>query len=400
MNGPRRAQRLAIVVPTTGEHDSRTRRIAASVAARGHAVTVLSRAGAGLPAAEELDGYRILRVGRAAERRLPGPVRVLDRALATRGHARAARAVDAGADLYHAMAYMGLPVALDLAGRAGAPAIYDARDLYADARSMARLPGLARRVALARERAWVRRAAALVTVNSALADVLASRLGVARPVVVMNCPPRWTPPEAPERRFHARLSLSPGARVVLYHGGLVADRGIEVLLAAAPALPHDAVVVLMGFGPLRDSFARRAAEPGLAGRVHVLPAVAPRDVLAWVASADVAVMVNQPATLNERLSTPNKLFEALAAGVPVVSSDFVERRRIVVDDPDGPLGRVCDPTDPAAVAAAVRDLLALDEPGRAGLRARILRAAHERYAWEAQLEVLLALYGRVTGAAW
>jgi glycosyltransferase involved in cell wall biosynthesis len=111
-------------------------------------------------------------------------------------------------------------------------------------------------------------------------------------------------------------------------------------------------------------------------------------------------MVNQPATLNERLSTPNKLFEALAAGVPVVSSDFAERRRIVVDDPDGPLGRVCDPTDPAAVAAAVRDLLALDEPERAGLRARILCAAHERYAWEAQLEVLLALYGRVTGAAW
>src|SRR5664280_665158 len=52
------------------------------------------------------------------------------------------------------------------------------------------------------------------------------------------------------------------------------------------------------------------------------------------------------------------------------------------------------------VADRRRDLLALDEPGRAGLRARILRAAHERYAWEAQLEVLLALYGRVTGAAW
>src|SRR5450759_98013 len=52
------------------------------------------------------------------------------------------------------------------------------------------------------------------------------------------------------------------------------------------------------------------------------------------------------------------------------------------------------------VADRGRDLLALDEPGRAGLRARILCAAHERYAWEAQLEVLLALYGRVTGAAW
>jgi glycosyltransferase involved in cell wall biosynthesis len=75
-------------------------------------------------------------------------------------------------------------------------------------------------------------------------------------------------------------------------------------------------------------------------------------------------------------------------------------RRIVIDDPDGPLGAVCDPTDPAAIASAIRSLLDLDEPARAALRARCLRAAHARYAWEMQLEVLLATYASLTGRPW
>ena len=132
---------------------------------------------------------------------------------------------------------------------------------------------------------------------------------------------------------------------------------------AQPGL-EDAHLVLLGFGPLRDELIARAAEPASGGRIHVLPAVPPDELPDWVVSADVGVMPNQPRTLNERLSTPNKLFESLAVGLPVVSSDFPERRRIVIDDPDGPLGAVCDPTDPVALGAAIRSILDLDPAAR------------------------------------
>ena len=134
--------------------------------------------------------------------------------------------------------------------------------------------------------------------------------------------------------------------------------------------------------------------------MHLLPAVPPDELLPWVASADVGVMPNQPRTLNERLSTPNKLFESLAAGLPVVSSDFPERRRIILEDPAGPLGAVCDPTDPAALAAALAGLLALPPDERAALRARVLAAAHARYAWHRQAGIVLEAYGRMTGRPW
>jgi glycosyltransferase involved in cell wall biosynthesis len=298
------------------------------------------------------------------------------------------------------MGFMALPVALDLARRSGGVTVYDARDLYADARSLARFPRPARGLMRARERTWARGADRVLTVNDGLADILADRFAVPRPVVVMNCPPRWTPPDPPERRFHAALGLPAGTRVVLYHGGLVPERGIEQLMAAAPALPADAAVVLLGYGPLRDALADAARAAGPAGRVHVLDAVPPAELLGWVAAADVVVAAIQPTTLNHRLSTPNKLFEALAAGVPVVASDFPAMHAIVLDDPDGPLGAVCDPTDPAAIAAAVRGILELDPVATADLRARCLGAAHARYSWERQLEVLVAMYADLSGSPW
>ena len=119
-----------------------------------------------------------------------------------------------------------------------------------------------------------------------------------------------------------------------------------------------------------------------------------------MASADVAVVPIQATTLNHRLSTPNKLFEALGAGIPVVASDFPAIRAIVVDDPDGPLGKVCDPADVAALAGAINATLALDDLALTELRSRCLRASHARYAWESQLSVLLGIYGRLTGRPW
>ena len=124
----------------------------------------------------------------------------------------------------------------------------------------------------------------------------------------------------------------------------------------------------------------------------MLGPVPPDEVVGWVSGSDVAVMALQPSTLNHVLSTPNKLFEALAAGVPVVASDFPGLRSIVVDDPDGPLGEVCDPTDPAAIAAAILRVIDLTPDEAADLRRRCLIAAHERWNWESESAKLLALY--------
>ncbi len=405
------AQRAVLVLSTPEHHDSRSLRIAATLAGRGHRVTILARRGPGVPPSQDSpDGYRILRVGgppRDSGPRPPGGLvhlrgeieRLAGIGAALRRQRREAAAVDPGADLYHGMALQGIPIALALGGRARARVLYDARDLYPESGNLARMPAAVRSAAGLAERRWARRSDGIITVNAELAAILALRFGRPLPSVVMNCPPEWTPPAVRDRRFHELLGLAPEIRVVLYHGGLLPSRGIEVLAAAVRRV--SAVdLVAMGDGPLRPALERLAAEPRTDGRIHLLPAVPPSELLGWIAAADVGAMVNQPVSRNERISTPNKLFECLAAGVPVVSSDFPGRRRIVIEDPDGPLGAVCDPTDPEAVAVALRQVLDRPADAAADLRRRVLDAAHARWTWERQASTLLDVYGRLTGLPW
>jgi glycosyltransferase involved in cell wall biosynthesis len=295
------------------------------------------------------------------------------------------------------MAYMGIPVGLDLGRRDMAPVIYDARDIYVDAANIARLPGPARRLFAQVERRWARRASRVATVNDPYADVMEQRFGVPRPLIVMNCSYRRDEPAVPPRLFHERLGLDRDTRVVLYQGGFSRDRGIEQLIEGLPLYPDGTALVLLGYGSLQAELERRAAEPGLAGRLFVVPAVAPTDLLDWVGSADVVAMPIQPSTLNHRLTTPNKLFEAMAVGVPVVASDLPGMAGIVRDTGCGVL---CDPTSPAAIAAAIRSILDAPEPERLAFRQRSLAAAHGRYSWEAQAKTLIAEFGRLTGRPW
>jgi glycosyltransferase involved in cell wall biosynthesis len=294
------------------------------------------------------------------------------------------------------MAYMGIPVALDLGRRHGGRVVYDARDIYLEARNLARMRGPARWVLARAERGWAHRADRVITVNRAYAEVMAERFGVPLPLIVMNCSYRFFPPEPRERRFHDVLGLAPDQRVVLYHGGLFPNRGIEELMEAIASVPS-ATLVLMGYGVLETALRERAVAPESAGRIHVLPAVRPEELLDWVACADVAAMPIQPSTLNHRLTTPNKLFEAMAAGVPVVASDLPGMATIVRATGCGVL---CDPTDPVAIAAALREILDAGDEDRLAYGRRGLEASHTEYNWEDQVGILLAEYGRLTGKPW
>jgi glycosyltransferase involved in cell wall biosynthesis len=190
-----------------------------------------------------------------------------------------------------------------------------------------------------------------------------------------------------------------GSPIILYHGALGPHRGIEQLVAALgqPELA-DSHLVLLGFGDV----GRLGIDPGAPGpteRVHLLDAVAPTELLEWVAGADVDAMPLQRSSLNHWYCTPNKLWESLAAGVPVVASDFPVMHRIVLDDPSGRLGAVCNPSDPASIASAITSIIGLPVPQREALGLRCLATAHGRWNWETESARLIELYASLPAAS-
>jgi glycosyltransferase involved in cell wall biosynthesis len=316
-----------------------------------------------------------------------------------RSWGRSAAASCGPVDLWHANDLTGLAAIGPFAER-HVPIVYDVHDLILETGTAVRLPGLARRLLGRYERRLVARVAAFVTVNMGLADVLESRFSGRRIEVVHNCPERWAP-EQPSvgSRIRDAAGIDRDAPIILYHGGLAAGRGIEELMDAilVPGLEH-AHLVLMGFGEQRDRFLEMAAERDRAGRVHVLDPVPPSHLLAWVASADVGAVVHPGSRVNDYLKTPNKLFECLAAGVPVVGSDFPLMRQIILDDPSGPLGSTADPSDPEAIGAALHAILGLGPADSQALRDRCLTAAHNRWNWELESARLTELYADLLAA--
>jgi glycosyltransferase involved in cell wall biosynthesis len=316
--------------------------------------------------------------------------------LQIRSHRKNAARVAPRGDLVHGMAFMGIPVALTVGKRDGVPVVYDARDIHLEARNLARMGRPARWLLGRMERGWAVGSTRVISVNDAYADVLASRWPVERPLVVMNCSYRYTPPSPRERRFHEALALPTDHKVVLYHGGLFPWRGIEQLVEAIRDVPA-ATLVLMGYGILEPTLRAWEADPSLGGKVRVMGAVPPAELHDWVAAADVVGMPIQGDTLNHRLTTPNKLFEAMAAGVPAVVSDLPGMSAIVKDAGSGVL---VDPTDVPAIAAAIRSLTMLPDGEWQAWRDRCLAAAHDRYNWETQADKLLDLYTELTGKRW
>jgi glycosyltransferase involved in cell wall biosynthesis len=295
-------------------------------------------------------------------------------------------------DRWHAHDLTGL-LAIDAAIDRSLGRVYDAHEIFVETGSAARLPWMARRLIARFEGRLARRAGATIAVNPGIAALLTRWGRLTNVVVVRNCLPRQDPSLRQRDALRSGLGLPAETRIVLFHGNLAVDRGIErvVDLLGTGSL-GEAHVVCLGNGELTPWLRERAADPSVDGRLHVLSAVPPAELPALVASADVGVVLQQPTDLNLRLSTPNKLWECLAVGTPVVASDFPEIRRVVVGDPDGPLGLVCDPTDGDAIATAVRSLAEADEAARRDLRARCLRAAAERWNWETEAGRLVELH--------
>ena len=255
------------------------------------------------------------------------------------GWARAAAREAGPADIYHGHDLTGLPAAIfarDLHGGT-ARVVYDSHELFLDVRrrrwqavvggrlvgpSRAGVGGTGRRGRHGQR---------------GYAAELGPRLGRDDIVVVHNCPPRPAGEVVRSDAIRDAAGIPAGAPIVLYHGGLRPGRGVHQLAEAMlePGLER-VHLAFLGFGPLREEAERLASEPRFGGRVHVLGPVPPMDVVGWVASVDVAAMPIQANSQSHHLSTPNKLFEAFAAGVPVVASDFPGMRGIVCEDPDGP----------------------------------------------------------------
>ncbi|MCY3022081.1 MAG: glycosyltransferase family 4 protein [Planctomycetota bacterium] len=221
----------------------------------------------------------------------------------------------------------------------------------------------------------------------AATPTIARQFPPARTTLVRNFPSSQDLPVADFVPF-AQRSLR-----AIYAGCIDELYGLRQMIDAAallPAMPQ-AAVTLCGSFDSPETEARGRQLPGW-NRVSFLGFQNRARLAALFAQAQAGLIVIPPAP-NSIDSMPNKLFEYMAAGLPVVASDFPQWREII----DGcHCGLLVDPQNPQAIADAIQWLLDhRQEAEEMGGRGR--QAVQAKYNWQQEEGKLLSLYERILG---
>jgi len=272
--------------------------------------------------------------------------------------------------------------------RPGTRLVYDSHEL---ATERSRMSQRARRRAGREERRGLRHVDEGIWTTRTRAEYIVRRYGIPFPTLIHNVPEMLEVEQGWD--LHERLGIPADQRILLYQGSIQEFRGIEESIEAVTLLER-CVLVIIGYGYHRPTLEDEVHRRGLDDRVRFFGPIPNDELLYYTASADVGLCVIRGQSLSYRWSMPNKLFEYMMAGIPVVASDFEEMGRVVREEG---VGTVCDPDDPQSIAGAVRAII--DDPDAEARFRAATRVAITRYNWNHEEQKLLALYRRLEPAA-
>ncbi len=275
------------------------------------------------------------------------------------------------ADIYHAHELWMLESCALAARVRGARLFYDSHELEPHRNLDWCAASNARRIAY--EEHYIADADAVFTVSPGVAHALEQIYQLPSVGLLRNTP--WLAKLRPAAQgLRAQLGLHVDTPLVVYTGLVTRHRGLELMLAALPALPGVHLAMVGRAEPsIATALAAQASTLGVQARVHAVAPVPPQELIDFISSGDVAVIAAPDACLSYRYSLPNKLFEALFADLPLVVSDLDDMRDFVTQHG---LGLAFSNGDVVALVAALREVLAqraryVDVSAREDLRQRL-----------------------------
>nr|BBH95691.1 hypothetical protein KTA_38900 [Thermogemmatispora argillosa] len=384
--------RICMHVLGQGSSDVRVMRAATALSAAGCQVSIVDLESRDKPACENLQGISLHHVrlapdffsSRFKRQALLRAATIFVRSLW--------QVLKTDADLYHAHDVAALPACYLASRLRRKPLIFEAHEMPLEEHplsSMSRGRRLLHHMLALLVKVMIPASDGVITVSPPIVEELQRRYRLRRLALVRNIPPYQK--VARTRRLHEALGLAPQMRVALYQGRFQANRSLDLLVRAARYLDPEIVIVLLGkgLGNAAEELERLIAQEQVGDRVKLLPAVPYRELLSWTASADLGLLIASPDySLNVRMFLPNKLFEYIMAGVPVLTSalpavvELVERYG---------LGQVVNELTPEAIAQAINGMLSHPETLTA-MRRNALQAAANELHWEKEQQSLLDLY--------
>lgn len=267
----------------------------------------------------------------------------------------------------------------------GGKLVYDSHEFYTEVPELVSRPGV-RRVWLSIEKWIFPKLKFVYTVNESIADAYNERYGIL-PKVVRNISPRYTSNNLSSKE---ELGIPENKKLIILQGaGINIHRGAEEAVEAMRKV-ENAVLLIVGDGDVIPQLKRMVDKENLSDKVLFFGRRPYLEMMQFTAHSDVGLTLDKDNNLNYKFSLPNKVFDYIHAGTPVVCTDLVEVTKVVRRNDTGV---VLKEFTSDHLASALNHLLS-DEKELSRLKENC-RLASEKENWENECEVLTSIYPKI-----
>lgn len=264
------------------------------------------------------------------------------------------------------------------------PLVFDSHEYFTETPELVNRPKV-QRIWKWIEKTCVPRIKDLITVNDSIARLFEEKYKV-KFKVVRNIPRKREIAEIPSR---AELGMPFGKKIIILQGsGINVQRGAEEAVEAMQFI-ENAVLLIIGGGDVIPDLKKMVQERSLQEKVSFVTRQTPDRLAFYTANADIGLTIDKDTNINYRFSLPNKLFDYIHAGIPVLATPLVELKNIITKYG---IGEFILSHEPAHIASAITGMLN-DEKQLAIYKANTLKAAAE-LNWEKEKTVLIEIFSQ------
>ena len=376
--------KVANIVFNSFENDSRVIKESQSLSKAGFDVTVIAHGAKNLAKYEQKDGFKVVRFAKLDRQRVKSNLKKL---LVYILWLQKVIIYAKDFEILHCNDLNTLPVAAVIKKffNRDIKVLYDAHEYETETYA---LKGLRKIITKWAERFLIRYADRVITVSESIANEYVKLYGIQKPALVLNTP--YLQEVTKNDNFRKKFGIEEQRKIYLYQGALTPNRGIELLIKTFQILEEEKgnlspVVVFMGYGDLK-TLIEQASRASRAIYLH--EAVAPERILEYTSSADFGISMIEDSCLSYRYALPNKIFEYMMAGIPVIVSNLPEMRAII--EQYG-VGVVAKEQSVASLKWAIEESLKLDT----NKLMKNLERVKKHYNWLEQERVLLDIYSQL-----
>ena len=262
------------------------------------------------------------------------------------------------------------------------PVVYDSHEYFTATPELVERPKV-QRVWKRIEKTIVPRLKDCITVNSSIAKLFEDEYHVPFKIV-RNIPKRRENAVLPSR---TELGLPVDKKIIILQGaGINVQRGAEEAVESMQYIDN-AILLIVGGGDVLPLLKETVQNLSLSDKVRFVPRQTPEKLAGYTAKADIGLAIDKDTNINYRFSLPNKLFDYIYAGVPVLATPLVELKNIILEYG---IGDFIDNHDPKHIAEKISGMLK-DEERLAAYRKNTLKAA-AGLTWEKEKTTLTGIF--------